>query len=71
MGNDLDQLGSDYLFARPSFVEGVARIVDLPNSLNEYNRSGDPDSRAIGRDWKAIGRDVQTALEQLRTDPGK
>lgn len=70
---DLDELRSDYLFARPSFLEGVGRIIDLSNSLNAHHYSlangAEADARAIRADWKAIGHDVRVALEQLRSEP--
>ena len=68
MRSDLDELQSDYLFARPSLIEGVGRIIDLSNSLNIYNNSADPDARGIFQDWKALGHDVRVALEQLREE---
>lgn len=75
MSDDLrDELQSDYLFARPSFVEGVARMIDLSSSLNTYNssRSGEEaDARAISLDWRAIGHDVRVALEQVRRETSK
>lgn len=66
-----DDIQSDFLFARPSFLEGFGRIMDLGNSLNAYNDSrtgAEADLRALYRDWKAIGHDVRVALRQLRTD---
>jgi hypothetical protein len=69
-----DELRSDFLFARPSLIEGVARMVDLSNSLNDYNyaRTGaQADAHAIYEDWKAIGHDVHVALEQLRVETQK
>lgn len=63
-----DDVRSDSLFARPSFLEGIARIVDVSGSLNTYNvaTSGDEaDARAIESDWKAIGHDVKVALDQI------
>jgi hypothetical protein len=66
-----DELQSDYLFARPSFVEGVGRMVDVSNSMNMYNYSRDgaeADARAIQQDWKALGHDVRVALDQLRSE---
>lgn len=64
-----DEIQSNYLFARPSFVEGVGRIVDVSNSLNTYNQSrsgAEADAHAIREDWKALGHDVRVSLEQLR-----
>jgi hypothetical protein len=60
---------SDYttfLFARPSFLEGLARIFDFSGSLNQYNTSKTPDqadARAIHADWHAVGEDLWNALE--------
>jgi len=64
-----DEIHSNYLFARPSFVEGMARMMDVSNSLNTYNQSRngpEADARAIYEDWKALGHDVRVSLEQLR-----
>lgn len=74
MSTDLDELESDYLFARPSFIEGIGRIVDLSGSLNTYNRAPTPeeaDARALYEDWKAVGHDLSVALEQLRAESGE
>lgn len=64
-----DEIRSTYLFARPSFIEGFARMVDISNSLNTYNQSRngqEADARATYEDWKAVGHDVRVSLEQLR-----
>jgi len=68
-----DEIQSTYLFARPSFAEGFARLVDIANSLNTYNQSRNgekADARAIYEDWKAVGHDVRVSLEQLREAAG-
>ena len=60
---------SDYLFARPSFLGGVARLFDFTGTLNSYNVSpseGVADIRAFQQDWKAIGDDMRRALEVFR-----
>ncbi len=41
---------TDFLYARPSFAEGMARIMDFGNTLTEYNRSPDPDTMALVAD---------------------
>ena len=46
------------LYARPSFFEGVSRLIDITGALNTYNISQTPeeaDSRAILSDWEAVG----------------
>jgi len=66
-----DEICSDFLFARPTFVEGVGRIIDFSNSLNTYNQSrtgAEADARAIYQDWKAVGHDLRVAIDQLRTE---
>jgi hypothetical protein len=70
MVDTIDDIQSDYLFARPSLIEGIGRMVDLSNSLNTYNYSrndAEADARAIHSDWKALGHDIRVALEQLRS----
>lgn len=53
------------LYARPSFTEGVARIVDFGNTLNEYNISETPeeaDASAFASDWRALGSDMKRGI---------
>lgn len=61
------QTPSDYLYARPSFAEGAARILDFGNTLNEYNTAGelDPDYVALWMDWAAIGGDFRYAVGEF------
>ena len=57
---------SDLLFARPSFFEGVGRILDMGGTLTEFNRSLDgdaADSLAIASDWYAVGQDLRNAID--------
>ncbi len=56
-----------YLFARPSFLTGIARILDPLGTLNEYNTSQEDqlaDYRALRSDWSAVGDDLKTAVQQ-------
>lgn len=57
-----------FLFARPSFLEGVARIIDVGNTLNEYSQSPDgktADALALRADWRIIGDDLRMAMKDL------
>lgn len=57
---------TDYLFARPSFIEGMARVLDLGSTLNEYNRSSTPeeaDRSALKSDWYSIGSDMWSVIK--------
>lgn len=56
-----------FLFARPGFIEGMARVLDLGGTLNEYNRFLSPeaaDAVALRQDWEAVGLDLMAAVEQ-------
>jgi len=58
---------SQFLFARPSFIEGVARVVDLGGTLQIYNGSITPkeaDARALVADWLAVGEDIHAAMSE-------
>lgn len=55
---------STFLFALPTWQEGVGRLVDFADSLTEYNRTKqpeDPDARAIAQDWLAVGDELRLA----------
>ena len=64
------QTTSAYLYASPSFSEGVARILDFGNTLGEYNTPGDldPDCVALWMDWAAIGDDFHSAVGKFTTE---
>lgn len=56
------------LYARPSFLEGVARLFDLRGSLNKYNYSRsitEADFRSIESDWQFVGNDLRAAIKQF------
>lgn len=62
---------STFLYARPSLIEGVARLIDFGNTLQEYNTSltgEQADALAFAVDWQVIGdefRSVMLSYEQL------
>ncbi|MFA4890030.1 MAG: hypothetical protein WC587_00125 [Candidatus Paceibacterota bacterium] len=54
-----------FLFANPSFTEGVARVIDIGGTLQIYNESKTPkeaDVLAIKSDWESVGEDVKNAM---------
>jgi hypothetical protein len=62
---------SGFLFARPSFLEGVSRVVDFWGTLNEYNTSLDgtqADSLALAADIDALQGDLAVAAERLQAE---
>ena len=63
-----------YLFARPSFIEGMARLFDFAGALNQYNTSPTPkqaDALALACDWKQVGADMQHAIDQYAAEMEK
>jgi hypothetical protein len=57
--------GSDFLLARPSFVEGLSRTLDIGCTLDEYNRSvlsEQADYLAISNDWRLIAQDIRKVM---------
>lgn len=65
MGELLTETRTDFLYANPSFLEGIARISDFENLLNQYNYSPSAqiaDTIAILMDWAVVGNDLQIAL---------
>lgn len=53
---------SDFLFARPSFLSGAARVMDLGGTFDAYNSSKDPDRLAMECDWGVVGDDIKEAI---------
>ena len=61
MGNKL----TSFLYADPSFPEGIARVWDFGNHLSEYNISDSEelaDYTAISADFTAVGNDIRKAI---------
>lgn len=61
------------LFARPSFLEGAARVIDFGDTLTEFNTSLSPqqaDYLALQSDWCAVGDDLREAVRQFSDTQG-
>lgn len=61
------ELKSDFLYARPSFIAGIARLIDLFGTFDEYNRSPNPriaDARALYSDWGLVGIDIARSIDR-------
>ncbi len=60
---------TDFLFARPSFLTGVARVFDLgatlsQHSYNDWSDGDRADAAAIASDWGVVGDDLRLAMSQ-------
>ena len=57
--------GRGIIYARPSFLEGMARIFDIGGTLNEYDFGpvgAESDAEALHSDWMAVGDDLRAAI---------
>jgi hypothetical protein len=62
---------STFLFARPSFLEGVARVMDLGGTMQVYNNSKtekEADLKALKKDWQAVGEDIFNAVKSYEQE---
>lgn len=62
---------TSFLFATPSFIEGLSRTLDLGATLDEYNASitsEQADFLALKNDWEVIGNDFTNAIEQEKSN---
>jgi hypothetical protein len=62
------------LAARPSFTEGIARILDFGGTLNYYNYSVSSeaaDQNAIIADWNQVAADLRNAMKGAENCGGK
>jgi hypothetical protein len=57
---------TSFLFAKPSYIEGIARVIDLGSTIDEYNSVITPeqaDFLSIRNDWEVIGEDIAIVIE--------
>lgn len=62
---------SDFLFAQPSFLSGMATVLDIGATFATYNESRTPelaDSRAVYNDWRAVGNDLFSAAMKFKAE---
>ena len=58
-------LGTDFLFAMPSPIYGIGRLLDLGAQLDSYNESltaAIADFLALSSDWRIVGQDLESAF---------
>jgi hypothetical protein len=61
---EMQEVRSDFLFAQPSFLSGLARWLDLSGKFDFYNISPDgetADALALYSDWRAVGQELRRA----------
>jgi hypothetical protein len=59
---------SDFLYVRPTFLNGIGSVLNIGGEYYSYNFSPSPseaDARALANDWKMIGSDFRRAFEMI------
>ena len=60
------------LFAEPSFLEGVASVLDIGGVLHkDYNSSkneNEADRKALQNDWRAVGDDIKISISKYEQE---
>ena len=62
---------TDFLFAQPSFLIGIARLVDICGLMDDYNQSRteqEADARGLYSDWRITGEDLLRALQTAKDE---
>ena len=57
---------TDFLFAQPSFLTGIARLVDICGLMDDYHprrTEQEADARGLYSDWRITGEDLLRALQ--------
>ncbi len=65
----MSTLSAYKLFAEPTFLRGLAKVLDLGNTLDYYNSSESPeqaDVDALRADWNIIGQDLRDAAKEVK-----
>ena len=64
-------LRTDFLYARPSWLSGLARVLDLFGVFDSYNESRNPreaDARAMYSDWRIVGQDIAWCVHRFDSE---
>ncbi len=57
---------TDFLVAKPSFLSGLARALDIGATLPSYNISktaSEADIKALRSDWENVGQDLSHSIK--------
>jgi hypothetical protein len=57
-----------FLYAKPTFIDGIARILDFGSTLQEYNScffDEQADNIAMKLDWAMVGEDFRHAMRLI------
>ncbi|MBA2442384.1 MAG: hypothetical protein H0V53_08270 [Rubrobacter sp.] len=56
---------SDFSFAMPGFLSGIASVLDISGNLRWYDYGGDgaeADFKALYSDYRIVGQDIEEAM---------
>ena len=55
------------LYAKPNFIRGAARVLDMGSTFDVYNESqsdDEADVNALRSDWEAVGTALSKAMNE-------
>ncbi len=58
---------TDILYAQPSFLSGMSRVLDIGGTFDSYNIKQTPqqaDLAALKSDWVTIGNDIKYTINE-------
>ena len=61
----------DFLYSRPSFLDGAARVLDLFGVFRRYDRPENEeqvDARALYDDFRIVGLDLEDAMRRYESE---
>ena len=61
----------DFLYGRPSFLDGAARVLDLFGMFRRYDRPENDDqvdARALYDDFRTVGMDLEDAMRRYESE---
>ena len=61
----------DFLYGRPSFLDGAARILDLFGVFRHHDRlenDDEVDARALYDDFRIVGLDLEDAMRRYESE---
>lgn len=67
--NYLERSSSYYFFAKPSFLEGMIRVLDIGGTFQAELLITSPiqaDIEAISHDWKTVGKDIENSIYEWK-----
>lgn len=57
---------TDFLVPKSSFISGYGSVISIGGWNHQYNKSNNPDRKALENDWGVVGDDLKRAIAQTK-----